>query len=364
MRAYRFLVPLFAAVLFSPIAMCQMGLPMAPAPSDPLELAGANAQTLIEPAQRAAALQLLDRARQDYTLYASDGPAFNLHVSFTSNGQSQYEGAGSMQETWVRRGLERWTSQIGGTSQFRVFNGGVWGESVADPVPMRVQMVRGALLWPVKNVAPRATIRSASANFNGLQLTCVLVSEGGPSATGPRQWSEREYCIDPETGLLHTWSEAPGLYFVYDYDDAIQFHGHNIARQITANENGNVVLQIHIDSLQDAGQVDSSIFQPTQAMLLQGLSFTLQGPQVSALFARGTPGSRPTIIQPVMIHATISPAGQVVESEALQNSFPALSEAALDLVKTQKYPPMRSQRELLINVQFLLSQQNGGANPQ
>ena len=51
---------------------------------------------------------------------------------------------------------------------------------------------------------------------------------------------------------------------------------------------------------------------------------------------------------------------KVLEAEALQSSDPALSEAALQLVKKTNYGPTRSrelvQRDVFINVQFVPAQ--------
>lgn len=364
MRASR---PVFFSLLFlltCPIAICQTGIPFAPVPADPLELVTGNAQALVAPEQRAAALQLLDRARQNYNFYSPHAPAFTLKVSFTSSGRSQYEGTGSMEETWIRGGLERWAAQIDGGSQIRVVSGGVWGQSATEPIPMRVQMVRDAILWPVMSFWPRVMIRSAAANYNGLPLTCVLVSGSMPDVPSPRHWVEYEYCIDPETGLLHVWSEAPGIYVAYDYSDAIQFHGHVVARRITVTEGGNTVLQIHVDSLEDEGQVDMRAFMPTSEMRTRGPSFLLAGPKRSPLNVPTSPGMLPSVIQPVIVHATISKDGEVVEAEALQNSPQALTERAIELVKSHKFSPGDRQLEVFIDVKFYLSQKDIQASSQ
>lgn len=364
MRASR---PVFFSLLFlliCPIAICQNGIPFAPIPADPLELVTGKAQPLIAPDQRAAALQLLDGARQNYTFYSPNAPALALKVSFISSGQSQYEGSGTMEETWIRGGLERWASQINGTSQIRVVNGGLWGQSATEPIPMRVQMVRDAILWPVTNFSPRVMIRSSAANYNGLPLTCILISGAVPPTSSPRQWAEDEYCIDPETGLLHISSEAPGIYVAYDYSDALQFHGHVVARQITVTEGGSTVLHIHVDSLEDLGQVDMRMFMPTSEMRAQGRSFALAGPQRSPLFVPAAPGTIPAAIQPVIVHATVSTDGQVVEAEALQNSPQALIERAIELVKSHKFPPSDRQLEVFVNVKFYVSQNDVQASSQ
>jgi hypothetical protein len=59
----------------------------------------------------------------------------------------------------------------------------------------------------------------------------------------------------------------------------------------------------------------------------------------------------------VVVHASIDDQGKVIEAEALQNSDPGLSNAALSFVKSSTYPPRRLARgpvqtEAFINVEF------------
>ena len=53
----------------------------------------------MNPQERAAALSLLDQARQNYNFYGPHAPGYRLKLSFNSNGSAQYEGSGSMEET-------------------------------------------------------------------------------------------------------------------------------------------------------------------------------------------------------------------------------------------------------------------------
>lgn len=73
---------------------------------------------------------------------------------------------------------------------------------------------------------------------------------------------EREYCIDPKSGLLQILSDAPGIYVVYDYTGAVNFHGHTVARQISIFEGGKEVLEAHVDQLTDAGNIASGLLTP------------------------------------------------------------------------------------------------------
>ena len=124
-------------------------------------------------------------------------------------------------------------------------HGKVYG--TADPVPLRVQMVRGALFRPIPGSPSRKAIREADVDFNGEQVSSVLQAGTGPPTGIPRQWSDREYCVDPRTGLLMISSEAAGVYAVYDYTNAINFHGHTLPRQITFFQSEKAVLDIHVE---------------------------------------------------------------------------------------------------------------------
>ena len=65
-------------------------------------------------------------------------------------------------------------------------------------------------------------------------------------------------------------------------------------------------------------------------------------------------------MQPIIIHAALDVSGRVLEAEALQTSDSALSDAALKLVKSTNYGPMRNhdlvQRDVFVNVQFVSAQ--------
>jgi hypothetical protein len=305
-------------------------------PADPLELATGDTLKVANPENRALVLSLLERARQNGSeLYAAGGPAFHLKLSFTSSGQSRYTGSGEMEEIRHSRHTSwRWTTRLGDYSQVRVFQSGVpYDEKTPGPIPLRIQMVRGAVIWPMANVRPGTMIRMASA-----------------------QWHGMEYCVDPKSALLRIYSEAPGFYTVYDYEDALHFHGRTIARQISIVESADTVLQIHVDTLEDAGAPDPALFTPTKQMLAQGPGIVLKA-AVRIPAGAAPPAGHTGKIQPVIVHASIDDQGKVVEAETLQSSDPSLSNAALALVKSSTYPPQTRatgpvQTEAFINVEF------------
>lgn len=354
--------PMFIFLLAA-VSVCgfaQAAPSTAPLPADPFELATGATLKVANPENRALLLNLLERARQNGSeLYAAGGPAFHLKVSFTSSGQSRYTGSGEMEEIhYSRQTAWRWTARLGDYSQVRVFQFGVpYDEKTPGPIPLRVQMVRGAVIWPMANVRPGMMIRMASAQWRGMEIVCALLSDDESATSGQgRHWEEREYCVDTKSALLRIYSEAPGIYTVYDYDDAPHFHGRTLARQISIVESGDIVLQIRVDSLEDAGTPDPALFTPTKQMLAQGPGIVLVRP-VRIPAVAPSPAGHTGKIEPVIVHASIDDQGKVVETEALQNSDPSLSHAALSLVRSATYPPQIQatgpvQTEAFINVEF------------
>lgn len=366
-RFFRCLFLVLLLVLLQAAIAFAQGIAMAAIPPDPNELVTTPAKVLTNPQERSAALELIDRARQNYTFYGEHAPAFTMKVSFVSSGNSQYEGQGSMQETWLRMGADRWSAKIGSMETLRVIYGyQFWSDNPSAPIPMRVQMVRDALLWPVENLRPRASMRAAAATLNGRALMCVLTSGFNENVDQPRQWMEKEYCIEPQTGNLVVWSEAPGYYVVYDYSATTEFNGHVVANDISIYEGGSRVLQIHVDGITDASGVKAETLRPTPELTAKGPSFGLSGPEKFPMMAPPPTGIRPTLIQPVVVHATLDHSGHVVEAEALQNSNPELASKAIETVRNAKLGADGSQREarsvgpqreIFVNVQFLTGPQ-------
>jgi hypothetical protein len=359
----------FAAVfLFCSVALCQGRPSVASLPSDPLELATGPAKVLDTPQLRALVLGLLEQARQNNAMHTAGTAAFDLKVSFTSLGQNRYVGTGDVEETWMSQKVWRWSAHLADYSIHRIFyRGYAFDEPPSRPMPLRLRMVRAAVFWPINgNFAP-AYLRVATAKWDGDEVMCILRSrgpgdeeeavEGADSANSlGRKWGEREYCIDPKSGLLRTYSEAPGVYTVYDYNDVtIHFHGRSLARQISVVEGGVTVLKIHLDSIEDPHVTDANFFAPTSQMLAAGPQEVASGVLHFALVAPGV--GRAGVIQPVVVIATINSKGKVEEAETPPNSDASLSEAAVALVKRTTYAHSSEgvphQRLAYINVRFV-----------
>jgi len=350
----------------APVVNDQVKRDVAPLPGDPLELATGPTAVVDTPQQRQAVTRLLNQARSNFALHQFGGHPYTMKASFTSSGHAHFNGPGDMEEAWANGQSWRWSAHLADYSQERVFaTGFAYDLKTPGPIPLRYQMVRSAIFGPLPLFGegpyrePEGLIRIATANWHGTDLRCVLMSrpENDPTPTPGRRWVETEHCIDPKTGLLHLWSEAPGIYAVYDYESAIDFHGKKIARQITVVEGGAPVLDVHIESLTD-GAGDPAALKPTQAMLANGpgtiMMRVMRFPQMAGPPPKGATEVR---IQPVIVHAMIDEHGKVLDAEALQNSDPALSAAALKLVEGSTYPhqapgTVPRQREAFINVRF------------
>ncbi len=348
------LVALFIASSFS-----QSAPKIAPLPYDPLELATGPTVVPDTPEKRAMLLNLLERARQNSAMHTPGTAPFTIKVSFNSTGgDSHSQGYGELEETWLNGQTWRWSARLGDYSQLRIFyEGAAYDDKPRGHMPLRLQMVRNSVFWPVVgNFAP-SLIRMATAKWEGTDLACILISGGGNDAspTLGRRWEENEFCIDPKTGLLRIHSEAPGIYSVYDYNGAIQFHGRVIPRQTTIVEGGTSVLQIHLESVDDANP-DPNQFVPTKKMISHGPGAIMVGPfrfPESVPVPAGYSGE----VQAVIVHAILDQKGKVLDAEVVQTSDPALAAAALGVVWHSSYAPARRegrplQREAFINVRF------------
>jgi hypothetical protein len=330
----------------------------APLPYDPLELATGPTLVPNTPEQRATILNLLERARQNSAMHTPGTAPFDIKVSFNSVGDSHSTGYGEVEETWLNGQTWRWSARIGNYSQLRIFyQGAAYDDKPRGHMPLRLQMVRNSVFWPVGgNFAP-ALMRMATAKWEGTDVACILISGGGNDATPTtgRRWEENEYCIDPKTGLLRIHSEAPGIYSVYDYNGAVQFHGRTLPRQTTIVEGGTTVLQIHLDSIEDANN-DPNQFVPTKKMISHGPGAIMVGPFRFPEFVRA-PAGYSGDIRPVIVHAILDQKGKVLDAEVVGSSDPALSSAALGVVWHSSYLPAQRearllQREAFINVKF------------
>ncbi len=349
-----FCFPFFAATA----CFCQ-DFPVAPVPPDPLELVTGPTQIPANAEQRGALVALMDRAVERYSLHARGGPAHILQISFNATASTLYPGgAGQLRETWTSGENWRWDGNLGGYSLLRISsNAAVYDQNPNSVIPLRLKMLANAVFAPIQGAPRRETLRSATVEWKGAPITCILTSGQGNAQTGAtgRQWYETEYCIDPATGLLDLYSIAPGIYTVYDYTNALPFHGRVLPGKVAISENGTTVMDAQLTGIADADATAAGLLTPTAQMIAQGPATALALPSRFAM--RGPNPLRGPVIQPVIVHAVIDTAGRVRESEALQTS--GLSAEALNFVTGMKFPPLQPasgaaplEREAFINVRF------------
>lgn len=101
--------------------------------------------------------------------------------------------------------------------------------------------MREAIFFNYLGIGPYASLRVATSSLNGTEVRCVLISHGIPrnsnlSFSTGRSFEESEYCVDPKTGLLATYSPVPGLYVHYDYGSALHFDEQIIPNGFTISE--------------------------------------------------------------------------------------------------------------------------------
>jgi hypothetical protein len=315
-----------------------------PVPSDPLELASGPVQ-VVSTASRKPILDLLTRARNSYAI-RKPGRGYDLKVSFTvdSQGQTDHDGTWELEDVFVPGQGLRWTAQS--TTGYQVTgiasNGEQYTDGISSVIPLRLEEVRGILLHPLPSTdyANRQSIRTTTATFHGAALTCILLSSSKTpeSPAIGRGWDESEECIDPQSGLLQTHSEAPGRYIVYDYTNAPQLGDSKLPRTVTITEGGRIVSTISVDTLHEISGVDPSRFAATEAMKARGQS-TEMAPmtRVSRVHRRG-PVTSAMIVRPVCVFGVVTPSGELVEAHSLQPSDPNSQAAIKDAMQINFSP--------------------------
>ncbi len=322
-------------------------------------------RTLSKPAERSAALDLLERARQNFNLHDIMTP-YSLKVSFSTSGTSQFEGEGTMDEVANEAQSQwRWVAQMGDSLIIRIgTEGKAYGTDASEPVPLRVQMLRAALHWPVLRSPGADVIRAKDVDRDGKSYRCLLLSMGVPPNPAPRSWYDNEYCVDPVTGILQTWSVAPGIFAVYDYTGSAEFHGHVLPREISIFEEGRLTVRAQVQSVEDVKDVDVNLFKPTPEMTDASGSFMLNGPERFPMRVDPSDAPTSTYFQPVIVHAILDAQdGRVLDAEALQTTYADLSRAATDIVRGASFEATGFQREVFINVQFHMPAVEEGGPP-
>ena len=321
---------------------------VAPVPQDPHELVTGMARLLTEPADRANAMALLEKAKQNADMHMPGAAPFAVKIVLNVSGNGANTGTGEITETWLNGRNWRYDQTLGSYSETRVAGPGQTFGKHAGYTPMAVQMVRASMFWPVGGNPSVNVIRTADATWNGKPVTAILLAGGQDRVYPGRHWVDTEYVVDNATGLLQIYSRAPGTYVVYGYSKGIRFHGRSMPDSITIFMGGNQVVEAQLVNIQDAGNVDAAFLKPDSQMHPDGpasvgmnMRFPLNAPDPT----------NSGVLKQVIIHATIDNQGNVVDSQLSATADSALVEPALDLVKKAKFSP-GSPMDAYINVRF------------
>jgi hypothetical protein len=355
----------FAAFVASTLLACSALFAQTnPPPADPHEMVTRDPRTLTKPADRSGALDFMNRARDNFNLHSLPTP-YAIKVSFESNGATQMEGTWTMDEISDGQGHWRWSAQLGDYQVVRIgTEGKTYGTDPSNPIPLRVQLARSALFRPVMHDMANYVIRSANVESKGKSLSCFLMSNSLPPNPAPRSWVERELCLDSGTGLLQMWSEAPGIYALYDYAGAADFHGHLFPHDISIFEDGRPAVQIRVEKLEDAPNLDPSLLRPTAEMTAAGETFNLERPRRFPMRVDPSDGPTSSFFQPVIVHAILDAEdATVLDAEPLQTSDHDLARAALEAVRNAGFEATGFQQEAFINVQFHMPAMRAGGAP-
>jgi len=309
-------------------------------PSDPLELVTGDAQPVQDAEQRAAAIHLLTNA---HALSNVRAYAYDLKTTFNAYGAS--EGAWSLEDTSPGRETYRWSAQ--GPSYAAVnlrTNQLVYSDQPSGAIPLRLAQARTAIFFVYGQVGPRASVRTASGSLNGTEVSCVLVALQAREklGAGPRRWEETEYCVDPKSGLLMTYSPVPGMYVTYDYSNALHFYDKIIPDKFTITQAGQTIIEATTQSVTGTAKLDRALFQPGN--LQQVGAGPLMSPPWrvrSRELQRGVTAN--SALQVVEVDGLVTPQGQLTDLQVLASSNPGLNQAALE--RAAKWDDRHSQED-------------------
>jgi hypothetical protein len=256
--------------------------------------------------------------------------AYDLKTTFVVSGSSSSDGKWQLEDTSPATNLYRWTAQGPNFSAVHLtVNRVLYTDQATDTLPLRLVQAREAIFYSDPMLGPRASLRTAAATLDGLEVTCALISHNGApvsATTDGRRWDEEEYCVDPKSGALITYSLAPGLYVHYDYSKTLRFHDRLIWNSFTITQAGRAVIEAQTESVTDPAS-NPAAFQPA------GLNQLGVGPIMTGQWRSWTSVPSPSAAtQVVVLHGMQSPDGKITEVEVLASSDPSFTESALTQV--------------------------------
>ncbi|MFL6415276.1 MAG: hypothetical protein ACJ74Y_06350 [Bryobacteraceae bacterium] len=307
-------------------------------PPDRLELVTGDAQPVVDANERAETVKLVADARKHSNVRVQP---YDLKTSFSALGTGSSDGSWDLEDVSPGPNVYRWTADGPGYSAVHLSLNRVWySNRSTNALPVRLAQVRAAIFFTQQSLGPRASVRRASGNLDGVDLSCVLVAHNmmGKAISGGRSWDEAEYCVDSKRNTIATYSPLPGLYVRYDYANAIQFHQTLVPAKSTISQAGQIIVEARTISVTDPAK-DEAPFQPA------GLNKIGVGPAMSPPWhyhaqvpmPNGVPADHPQI---VVVHGMQSPKGRLGDTELIASSNPSLNNSALQYASKWKAGPM------------------------
>lgn len=318
-----------AGTLTFPLRAIAQGLgPEPPVPADRLELVANDAQLIQDVTERAALVALVSNALQRSNVRANP---YHQKTAFTTFGSSSSDGVWKLEDMSNGLGAYRWTADGPSFSIVNLFlnRNLLYSNQPSAILPLRLAQVRAAIFFKSVALGPRAALRSAEGSLDGTEVTCALISYGPHTQSGfrGRRWEEAEYCVDPKSGNLITYSPVPGAYVLFDYSKAIQFHDKVIPNKFTLTQGGQAVIECQINSVNDP-PTDPAPFEPSGLQKVGvGAIMTQPWRYPLTLGTNKLPkGDTPAV---VVLHAVRSPEGKLTDVELITSTNPALNTSAL-----------------------------------
>jgi hypothetical protein len=310
-------------------------------PGSPLELVTEGARLARTAEEREAVIALLTKARQLLNVRAQP---YDLKTTFAVSSSAAANGTWILEDTYPSSGLYRWTAQGPAYSAIYLLKNNIqYSDQRGAAIPLRLIQVREAIFFTYPVVTEQTRLRAADASLNGLNLRCALLQQRfdllGEALPPGRSWDEFEYCIDPRSGLLVTYSPAPGLYIHYDYSKAFRFHKQIIPGAFSIAVARETVIEAKIQSLRNPIKRNRNQFEPGELsqlgvgpMMTTGVGMYGQLQVPSDLVSDQGTGDM------VIAHGELSSDGRVSNVEILTGTNTSLNPYAMDRASRWRRP--------------------------
>jgi hypothetical protein len=264
---------------------------------------------------------------------------YDLKTTFISNGGLPSDGSWTLEDISPAPRVYRWTAQGPNYAAVNLYpnanQGMLYSNRPGGVLPLRLLQVREAIFFNFAQFGPQASLSTATGYVNSAPQTCVLVGRDirRQISNGGRDWDDSEYCVDSSSGLLTTYSPAPGLYIHYNYSNGIKFHNKIIPGSFTISEAGQVVIQAKTESVSDPGDPKSALFDPAGMTAIgvgRDMTPLMNLRIMDPLDVNTLRSGKNFAIQEVVLHGSLAPDGRLSETELLASSDASLNQKALD----------------------------------